>query len=99
MDRWTSPGHPNCNDESMFVKEFFFSFSLLVFTLGLLLFGLMILADALRRFVQEWLKAARDKNGRVVLLVDVARPVANSVGNGAHNLVQRPLAMTNKKVQ
>jgi hypothetical protein len=82
----------------MFVNEFFFSFSLLALTLCLFILGTVILADGLRRLAQErWSKPARQKNGGVVLPVDIARPVVNGISDGARNFLQRPLAMPDKK--
>src|SRR5262245_20176116 len=93
-------GNSNCTFSSkMFVDEFLFSFSLLVFTLGLSILGTVILLDAFRRFVLEWYsKSSSNKNGRVVLVVDIRRPVAKRVRNGTQDLIQRPLSMTEKKV-
>ena len=83
----------------MFVKEFFFSFSLLLFTGILFIMGTVFLVDGVRRLFREWwLDSPTEKKSDVVLLVDVARPIANRVGNGAHDLVKRPIAMTDEKV-
>jgi hypothetical protein len=43
----------------MFVKEFFFSFSLLAFTGILMIIGIVLLLDALRRFVADAYKILR----------------------------------------
>jgi hypothetical protein len=84
---------------SMFVNEFMFSFSLLAFMLGLLVLGVVILGDGVRRLVLEWRsKPASQKDSGVVLVVDIRRPVSNSVRNRPHNLIERPLAMPEKKV-
>jgi hypothetical protein len=45
----------------MFVKEFFFSFSLLAFTGILMLLGSVLLIDAMRRFILDIYKAIRPK--------------------------------------
>ena len=82
----------------MFVNEFFFSFSLLAYLVGLFLLGTVILIDAGRRFLNErQLKAASQKKSGVVLVVDVPRPVANSVGDRAGDFVQRSVAIAEKK--
>jgi hypothetical protein len=89
----------NCTDFLvMFVNEFFFSFSLLVFTGVLLILGAVITGDGIRRLFRQWSESAPKKKGDVVLLVDVARPVANRISNGPHNLVKRPIAMPDEKV-
>jgi hypothetical protein len=82
----------------MFVNEFFFSFSLLALTLFLFILGTVILADGLRRIVREWLsKPTGKKDGRIVLPVDITRPVVDRVGNGANNFLQRPIPVPEKK--
>ena len=82
----------------MFVKQFFFSAFLMVFTGMLLLLGVIILADAVRRFATDLLKSARKEDRGVVLVVDIARPVANRVGHQTNDFVQRPVVVTEKKV-
>ena len=93
-------GQTNCNDVlDMFVNEFFFSFSLLLFTGILFIMGTFFLVDGVQRLFRAWwLDSSTEKKSDVVLLVDVARPIANGVGNSAHNLVKRPIAMTDEKV-
>ena len=81
----------------MFVDEFVFSFSLLAFAGWLFLLGTVILLDAFRRFAKQWSKSASKKKSSVVLVVDIGRPVTNRVGDGAKDLVQGPIAMTEKK--
>jgi hypothetical protein len=83
----------------MFIDEFVFSFSLLLFTGGLLLLGVLILIDASRRFVRPWWsKPSSEKNRGVVLHVDIPRPVANSIRDDTRDLVQRPLSIPDNKV-
>jgi hypothetical protein len=48
----------------MFVKEFFFSFSLLAFTGLLMIAGVALLLDALRRFAVDAFKNLRPKVAR-----------------------------------
>jgi hypothetical protein len=90
--------YANCTSLEMFVNEFLFSFSLLVFAGGLFILGTLILVDAARRLARQWLKTSRQKNGGVVLPIDVARPISNRIGNGPKDLVQRPFTMPDKKV-
>jgi len=83
----------------MFIDEFVFSFSLLLFTGGLLFLGALILIDACRRLIcASWSKSSSEKNRGVVLHVDIARPVANSVSDDTRDLVQRPLSIPDNKV-
>ena len=90
--------HANCTLGRMFVNEFLFSFSLLVFAGGLFILGTLTLVDAVRRVVRQWLKTSSQKNSGIVLPINVARPIAEGVGNSANNIVQRPLTMPEKKV-
>src|SRR4030095_5136927 len=84
---------------TMFIDDFVFSFSLLLFTGGLLLLGVVILIDASRRFGRAWgSKPSSENNRGVVLHVDIARPVANSVGDDTRDLVQRPLSIPDNKI-
>jgi hypothetical protein len=53
----------------MFVKEFFFSFSLLAFTGLLMIVGVVLLVDALRRFVVDGFKSVRPKVARAPAVV------------------------------
>ena len=81
----------------MFVNEFVFSISILVFSGGLLILGTLLLLDAFRRLVRAWwLKSPRKKEVGVVLVVDISRPIENGVGDGSDNLIQRPLPITDK---
>jgi hypothetical protein len=45
----------------MFVKDFFFSFSLLAFTAILMILGSLLLLDALRRFATDAYKSVRTR--------------------------------------
>jgi hypothetical protein len=62
----------------MFVKEFFFSFSLLAFTGLLMIVGVVLLLDALRRFAVDAFKILRPKvtrePGAVLPLAAVKKP-------------------------
>ena len=91
-------GHSDCTLIEVFVNEFFFSAFLLVFTGMLFLLGVIILGDAFRRLAADLLKPARKEDRGVVLVVDIARPVANRVGHQTNDFVQRPLMMPDKKV-
>jgi hypothetical protein len=82
----------------MFVNEFFFSFSLLAFSAVLLILGAVITGDGIRRLFRQWSDSTAKKKGNVVLLVDVARPIADRIGNRPHNLVERPIAIPDEKV-
>jgi len=83
----------------MFVDEFIFSFALLAFAGALLILGALILLDAFRRLIDEFvLKPAGKKNRGVVTVVEIARPVAKRVGDGGHDLVKRPVVIADKKV-
>jgi hypothetical protein len=53
----------------MFVKEFFFSFSLLAFTGLLMIAGIVLLLDALRRFAVDAFKTLRPKVTRAPAVV------------------------------
>jgi hypothetical protein len=90
--------YANCTTQKMFVNEFLFSFSLLVFAGGLFILGTLILVDAVRRVVRQWLKTSSQKNSGIVLPINVARPIAEGVGNSANNVIQRPITMPEKKV-
>ena len=84
---------------TMFIDEFVFSFSLLLFTGGLLLLGVLLLIDASRRLIGTWWSKPSSENDRgVILHVDIARPVANSVSDETRNLIQRPLSIPDNKV-
>ena len=79
--------------------EFIFSLTLLAFAGALLIFGTLILLDAFRRLIDEFvLKPARKKNRRVVPVVKIARPVAQRVGDGGRDFVERPVVVSDKKV-
>ena len=92
-------GQANCTENRMFVNEFFFSFSLLAFTGLLFLLGTAILIDAFRRLANGWwLQPSRHQDRGVVLVVDVARPITDSIGDGTHDVVQRPLPVPDEKL-
>ena len=58
----------------MFVKEFFFSFSLLAFTAILMIVGGLLLLDALRRLVVEAYKTMRPKANKPAVAAPLAIP-------------------------
>ena len=71
----------------MFVNEFFFSSLLLLFTGSLLIVGTLILMDAFRRLLREWLsEPSREKDRGVVLTIDITRPISNRFGDDPGNL-------------
>jgi hypothetical protein len=79
--------------------EFIFSVALLAFAGALLILGTLILLDSFRRLIDEFvLKPARKKNRRVVAVVEIARPVAQRVGDGGRDFVERPVVIADKKV-
>jgi hypothetical protein len=83
----------------MFINEFFFSFSILVFTGGLMILGTVLLVDAFRRLSLEWLsRSSRRKPTSAVLAVDTKRSFTKNVRDSAGNLIQQRVAMTDEEI-
>jgi hypothetical protein len=83
----------------MFINEFFFSFSIVVFTVGLMILGTVLLVDAFRRLALEWLsKSSGKKATSDVLAVDTKRSFTKNVRDSAGNLIQPRVAMTDEEL-
>jgi hypothetical protein len=83
----------------MFINEFFFSFSIVVFTAGLMILGTVLLVDAFRRLALEWLsKSSGKKATSAGLAVDTKRSFTKNVRDSAGNLIQQRVAMTDEEV-